>query len=455
MSGGKAARRRPSATSSQRRVVERRPRYGTQRSGPSSHSARAPWMLSQDQWSWLAPPAGALQLTGWAVLPLRAFLGLTFCFAGLQKLANPSFFSASNPSSIQAQLAGAARRSPIHGLIGPLGHVAVPLGVLIALAELAVGLGTVVGLWTRLAAAGGMIISFSLFLVVSFHSNPYYTGSDIVFVFAWTVLLLGGSGGVLCADALLADLARARQGANRSAIVPVAFETVQMVCGAYSSGNCSARHNEPCAPGPCPYLARDEPSPHTRHATAIDRRTFTIKAAWTGALAAVGLVGAGFAAGVGRLASSSRGSGAATVGAGTSLGSAPTTTTTQGATSGAEPSAPSSSAPGSSATNHPPGTRIGPAADVPVGGSASFQDPSSGDPSLVVQPSAGRFLAFDAVCPHAGCVVRYDQGNKLFACPCHGSVFSGETGAVESGPAPTGLTRLAISKGSDGELYVS
>ena len=455
MAGRKAARRRPSAASSTLRVVERRPRSGTQRTGPSSHSARARWILSRDQWSWLAPPAGALQLTGWAALPLRAFLGFTFCFAGLQKLANPGFFSASNPSSIQAQLAGAARRSPIHGLIGPLGHVAVPLGVLIALAELAVGLGTVVGLWTRLAAAGGMFISFSLFLAVSFHSNPYYTGSDIVFVFAWTVLLLGGSGGVLCADALLADFARDRQGANRSAIVPVAFETVQMVCGAYKSGNCSARHNEPCAPGPCPYLAQHEASPPARPAAAIDRRTFTVKAAWTGVLAAVGLMSAGFVAAVGRLASSSHGSGAATVRAGTSLGSAPSTTPTQGATSGAGPSAPSSSPPSSSAATHPPGTRIGPAADVPVGGSGSFQDPSSGDPSLVVQPSAGRFLAFDAVCPHAGCVVQYDPGNKLFACPCHGSVFNAETGAVESGPAPAGLTRLTIRMGSDGELYVS
>ncbi len=453
MSGRKAARRRPSAASSQRDMVERRPRYRTQPSGRSSHSSPVPRVLSRDQWSWLAPPAHALQLTGWAALPLRAFLGFTFCFAGLQKLANPGFFSASNPSSIQAQLAGAARRSPIHGLIGPLGHVAVPLGVLIALAELAVGLGTLVGLWTRLAAAGGMIISFSLFLAVSFHSNPYYTGSDIVFVFAWTVLLLGGSGDVLCADALLADLARDRQGANRRAIVPVAFETVQMVCGAFTSGNCSARHDEPCAPGPCPYLAAQGTSPRTRHAAAIDRRSFTVKAAWTGVLAAIGLTGASVATVVGRLALSSHGMGASTVDAGTSLGSAPSTAT-PGGTSGAGPSAASSSVPNPSAATHPPGTRIGPASDVPIGSSASFQDPSSGDPSLVVQPNAGRFLAFDAVCPHAGCVVRYDQGNKLFACPCHGSVFNGETGAVESGPAPTGLTRLAISKGSDGELYV-
>jgi uncharacterized membrane protein YphA (DoxX/SURF4 family) len=44
---------------------------------------------------------------GLALVPLRAFLGFTFCLAGLQKLANPGFFDASNPASIQAQLAGA------------------------------------------------------------------------------------------------------------------------------------------------------------------------------------------------------------------------------------------------------------------------------------------------------------------------------------------------------------
>src|SRR5581483_1523596 len=97
-------------------------------------------------------PAAAPDMLGRALLALRAFLGFTFCFAGLQKLANPGFFDASNPASIQAQLEAASRRSPVHWLIGPLTHVAVPLGVVIALGELAVGLGTLLGLWTRLAA---------------------------------------------------------------------------------------------------------------------------------------------------------------------------------------------------------------------------------------------------------------------------------------------------------------
>jgi thiosulfate dehydrogenase [quinone] large subunit len=116
---------------------------------------------------------------------LRVFLGVTFCYAGLQKIANPGFFDRTDAASIQAQLAGTARHSPIHALLTPLSHYAVLIGIVIALGELAVGIGTLLGLATRLAALGGLVISFSLFLAVSFHTSPYYTGSDNVFAFAW------------------------------------------------------------------------------------------------------------------------------------------------------------------------------------------------------------------------------------------------------------------------------
>ena len=151
-----------------------------------------------------APPPRALALSGWALLPLRAFLGVTFTFAGLQKLANPNFFNANSPSSIQAQLIASIRISPLHELLGHLLRFAGPIGVMIALAELAVGLGTILGLWTRVAAVGGMVLALTLFLTVSFHSSPYYTGADIVFVFAWIPLILAGSGGVLSLDGVIA-----------------------------------------------------------------------------------------------------------------------------------------------------------------------------------------------------------------------------------------------------------
>ena len=184
----------------------------------------------------LAPPRGATRLAGWALVLLRAFLGFTFCFAGLQKLANPGFFDASNPASIQSQLAGASRRSPVHSVIAPLLHVAGPLGVVIALAEFAVGLGTVLGLWARLAAVGGMALSLLLFLTVSYHSSPYYTGSDIVFVFAWTPLVISGMSGVLSLDGTLSNLARRRVGIEPDIDIALPFSTVRVLCGFYENG---------------------------------------------------------------------------------------------------------------------------------------------------------------------------------------------------------------------------
>lgn len=353
------------------------------------------------------PPDGALPATvrDWAVLPLRAFLGFTFTFAGLQKLANPNFFRAASPISIQSQLAGAGRHSPIHGLLTTLGHAAVPLGVLLAFGELAVGLGTLVGLYTRGAAAGGLLISVGLFLSVSFHSNPFYTGSDIVFVFAWTPLLLGAAR-PFSADTLLADLARRR-------------------------------------------------APRTVTGAELERRTVVVRGAAAAVLGTVGVVAGGLAAAIGRLAGGASSPGTVRLGAGSpSASSASTTTTAPKASPTTDPSRSSStSAPPTTGASHPPGTRLGPASAVPVGGAASFQDPGTGDPALVIQPVQGTFLAFDAVCPHAGCPVQYSSQRRLFICPCHGSEFNGRTGAVEVGPAQSGLSRIAIAEGSDGQLY--
>jgi thiosulfate dehydrogenase (quinone) large subunit len=106
------------------------------------------------------------------------------------------------------------------------------------------------------------------------------------------------------------------------------------------------------------------------------------------------------------------------------------------------------------AAAEPSGTAVGPASDVPVGGSASFTDPASGDPALVIQQTAGDFVAFDAVCPHAGCTVAYQAAARVIACPCHGSAFNARTGDVLNGPATSGLTSIKVTKGANGNLYV-
>jgi len=382
---------------------------------------------------------------------LRLFLGFTFCFAGLQKLANPGFFDATNPASIQSQLAGAVRRSPVHALVAPLVHVAVPLGVFIALAEVAIGLGALLGLWTRVAAAGGMALSLMLFLTVSFHSNPYYTGSDIVFLFAWVPLLLAGSGGVLSAEALVANVMRTRAGHDPVVVVPMPFSTVREVCGSYDRGACQARRGAPCEPVPCPYLIGRPPAPRRPVETEMDRRTFAAKGTVAGAAALVALIGGGVVAGIGRLAGGSSSKPGPLALGGTGAGTAPPTSAPASGPGSGSTTAPSTTLPRA----RPPGTAIGAASQVPVGGAASFNDPSTGDPSLVIQPRAGTFLAFDVVCPHAGCTVQYDNVNKVLICPCHGSQFNASTGAVENGPAPTGLQRIKIAEGPNGQLYVT
>jgi thiosulfate dehydrogenase [quinone] large subunit len=91
---------------------------------------------------------------------------------------------------------------------------------------------------------------------------------------------------------------------------------------------------------------------------------------------------------------------------------------------------------------------------VPVGGAASFQDPSSGDPAIIIQSTAGQFVAFDAVCPHAGCTVEFDSSQHVMVCPCHGSLFNAATGAVEQGPAATGLQPIKVTE-SSGQLFVT
>jgi thiosulfate dehydrogenase (quinone) large subunit len=390
------------------------------------------------RWWSLAPRSS--RLSGWALLPLRAFLGVTFAFAGLQKLANPNFFEASSATSIQSQLIAANRLSPLHGLLGHLFRFATPIGVLIAIAELAVGTGVLLGLWTRVAALGGVCLSLMLFLTVSFHSSPYYTGSDIVFVFAWLPLVVAGAGGVWSCDASLERRARGRQGLGTATPVAVPFDLIQRLCGHFDGGRCGARGGAACDPGPCPVLGEARLDGEvSKPLDALQRRTLLSGGALVAAAGVTSLGIAGAAAGIGRALGHVHDSPNSTV----TLTGPASTSTSQAAT----PGAPATSAP-------PAGTPVGAAVSVPVGGAARFSVPGGNDPGIVVQPAAGRFVAFNAVCPHAGCTVGYAPSADLFVCPCHGSEFNADNGHVVEGPATRGLRQLGVAEGSDGQLYV-
>src|SRR5438045_4993406 len=88
--------------------------------------------------------------TGWTLLPMRLFLGITFAYAGIQKLTDPQFFHPSTPSYIGSQLIAFAHGSPLSDIIM---QVAVPhalfFGYAIAFGEIVIGLATLCGLLFR------------------------------------------------------------------------------------------------------------------------------------------------------------------------------------------------------------------------------------------------------------------------------------------------------------------
>ena len=378
------ALRRRSASGRGARSVASTARRAEQAAGGAS-APRRHW------WAALEPSAG--------LLPLRAFLGVTFVFAGLQKLADPNFLRASSPDSIQNQLHGALQVAAVPSLVHLALHAPVAFGVGIALAELAVGIGTVFGLWARVAALGGMALSLTFFLTISFSTWPYYYGSDIVFLFAWTPFVLLGAGA--------------------------------WSLDAYAASRAGTLDGAPSRPG------TGAPA-----GAVLSRRVVLSKSAMVLVLGAVGAVTAALTAVIGRAGASARPSAS-----GAPPGGGATTTSAAGG-SGTGSS-------GGTGSSTPPGTSIGPASAVPVGGALQFTDPSTQQPAYALQLTAGHFSARSAVCTHAGCTVRFSEGDHTFVCPCHGSVFDAANGRVLNGPAVTPLPGIAVAEGSDGNLYVT
>lgn len=102
------------------------------------------------------------------------------------------------------------------------------------------------------------------------------------------------------------------------------------------------------------------------------------------------------------------------------------------------PTSPTSSAPEPTKSQRPVESLVA-VSEVPVGGGRVLPD----EELVVTQPSEGVFRAFSAICTHRGCVVSQVSGGAI-GCPCHGSRFSIEDGAVLAGPASQALRSVAV-----------
>lgn len=150
-----------------------------------------------------APPAPDRWLV-YGTVPLRFFLGITFLYAGVQKIADPGFLQPGSSTYIGTQLQAYAVHSPVGPVVQAVGLATPQLtGLLVIAAELVIGALVVAGLATRWAAAAGAAVNFVFLLTASWSVQPYFLGSDSIYAVAWITLALVGDQGILSARSLL------------------------------------------------------------------------------------------------------------------------------------------------------------------------------------------------------------------------------------------------------------
>lgn len=306
------------------------------------------------------PPAGSGQRVWQAILALRLFLGGTFIYAGVDKLLSPTFLDPTSPASLQAQMTAFARTSPLGPLVRIGQPFAGPIGLGIAIVEIAIGLGALTGLLFRLAAVGGALLSALFFLTVSWTIHPFYYGPDLPFGVGWVALALAGHGGRFVPASVLA-LDEAPADPTRRVILQGGLLAIG--------------------------------------AAAVASVTVPLRAA--------GLFG-GAAADV--------------------------------------PSLPP-------AETAPPGSiPVATVVDVERRGAFTFVVPfdspaplPAGDPAVIVRLGDGSFVAYDAICTHAGCTVRWEPTESVLLCPCHGAAFDpADSAAVLAGPTDQPLAAIPL-----------
>ena len=364
---------------------------------------------------------GSASVPARALLPARLFFGATFVYAGLDKLLDPTFFNAASPGSINSQLAEFARVSPLAPLVRLTEPFALEIGILIALAEIAIGLGALTGLAFRLSALGGAVLSLMFWLTASWTTTPYYYGPDLPYAFGWLALALAGDGGLFVPRAVREIGRRVEED------WPLSIRAA------------GRRMRDP-------WYADDEEDVSPARRQVLQ----------TAALAAAALGVASLAVPLRILrprslddAQTAGSGGNANFGTGDLNGPRPTDTAAPTPTGTGAPTPTDAAVP---AATPNASLAIAKISDVDAQGARRFRVPTSapsplpaGDPGIIVKLADGTFAAYDATCTHQGCRVGWNAQYGVLLCPCHGAAFDPTNhGEVLGGPTNRPLLELPL-----------
>jgi Rieske Fe-S protein len=90
-------------------------------------------------------------------------------------------------------------------------------------------------------------------------------------------------------------------------------------------------------------------------------------------------------------------------------------------------------------------------ASLQVGVPVYFEYPS-GFPNALMKNADGSLTAVSTLCTHVCCQCSYQPSQKVFVCPCHGSVFD-SSGRVVNGPAAVDLPTITLQVDNSGNIF--
>ncbi|WP_441245414.1 DoxX family membrane protein [Kitasatospora sp. McL0602] len=130
---------------------------------------------------------------GLVLLPLRVVLGSLSVYAGFSKLCDPVYFDGGDRGSMMRWLGSLHPWRVAQPLLDLAMAHPVGAGLGVAFTEVVVGVLSILGLWQRVAAGAAMALSAALLFTVSWRSVPVYDTPDLIFLAAWSPLLIAGA----------------------------------------------------------------------------------------------------------------------------------------------------------------------------------------------------------------------------------------------------------------------